>query len=86
MTERELKACKPYFEISHIDAVNLDPHDFKITKLGDWYLMRLFKWANELGLKGKKIKTIYSIREQFSDRIYVDFECDDRRASAGKES
>lgn len=59
---------------------SLDPEDFKITRMKEWYLMRLIRFANELGIQGKKIKTIYRIDEQFANhQTYIDFECEDSK-------
>lgn len=67
-------------EISNHELVRLDNDDYRVQKCNtDWYFLQLLKKANELGLKGKKIKGIYSIEENFVDnRIYIDFVLEDK--------
>lgn len=62
------------FAISNVEMASLDTEDFKIAKMKDWYITRLLKFANELGLQGKKITDVYRIDEQFSNmQTYIDF-------------
>lgn len=67
-------------EISDLELACLDNDDYRVQKrISDWYFLRLLRKANEFGLKGKKIKEIYSIEENFADnRIYIDFVCEDK--------
>lgn len=67
------------FEISHIEIATLDPSEFKIMRgMKEWYLLRLIRRANDLGLEGKKIKEICSIQENFANmQMYIDFICED---------
>lgn len=69
MTER--------FEVSGIEMAQLDPEDFKITRQKNWWFVRMLRFANDLGLKGKKIKEVVRIDETFSNQqTYFDFICD----------
>ena len=64
-------------EMSQLELVALDPEDFKWTRLSDFYLTRLLKKANELGLEGKRIKEIIGIEEQFGTFArHIDFICE----------
>lgn len=65
-------------ELSKLDLVNLkiDP-DWNVNKISDEYLLKLLKYANDLGLNGKKIKEVVGIQENFSTgNKYIDFICD----------
>lgn len=64
-------------EISQIEIASLDPRDYEVSNLGDFYLTRIIKKANELGLSGKKIKEIVRIDETFGlGKMYVDLVCE----------
>ncbi len=63
-------------EISGKDVIELPREDYEWRKINDWYMKKLIGFANDLGLKGKKIKEIIAIREKFSDKLYFDFVCE----------
>ena len=64
-------------EISSIELTSLDREDWKYCVLGDFYLTRTIKFANELGLRGKKIKEIIGMQENFAtEQRYIDFVCE----------
>lgn len=67
---------KETLEISKIELQKIDPADWKITKLSDFYLPRLLKKANEIGLQGKKIKEIIKCEDNHNNMVYLDFICD----------
>ena len=63
------------FEISQAEIINGDI-DWEIHQLNDVVLHKYIMLANELGLKGKKIKKIVRIDPQFTSAIYIDFICE----------
>lgn len=63
-------------EISRIEIAKLDPRDFIFTTLSDFYITRLMHLANDLGLKGKKIKEVVGVEDLQNGSRYIDFFCD----------
>jgi hypothetical protein len=70
---------KERLEIANTDlrAYEHDP-DWNVNIVSDWYLIKLLKFANEAGLKGRKIKKVIGIQENFAtQRKYIDFICEE---------
>ena len=65
---------KERLEISGVDE--LFSEDFGIEKVKDPYMLKLLKFANEAGLKGKKIKEVLKISAVNKTAIYYDFICE----------
>lgn len=66
---------KVRLEFSNVELSERDM-DWEVRPLKDFYLIKLLNFANEIGLKGKKIKEIVRITPvDFSNRIYIDFIC-----------
>lgn len=62
------------FAVSSIEMCQLDPEDFKITRQSNWWIIRMLRFANDLGLQGKKIKDVFRIDETFANQqTYYDF-------------
>lgn len=65
-------------EISGLELMQLDPEDFKWCQLSNFYLTRLLRMANNLGLEGKKIKDVVGIQENFAtNNRFIDFIVED---------
>ena len=64
--------------ISNLEVLKLDPEDYRvITRTTDFYLLRIIREANKLGLAGKEIKDIVTIEEKFSTNVmFIDFTCE----------
>lgn len=64
-------------EITQLELTQLKKEDYVWRKLSDFYLVRLLKKANELGLEGKKIKEVIGIQENFATgNKYIEFICE----------
>jgi len=61
-------------EISQNEIIEGDS-DWQVRQLSDCYLLKLIKFANELGLNGKKIKKIVKVTPTFMNAVYIDFIC-----------
>jgi len=64
-------------EISQQEILELDKEDWRVTFLSEFYITRLMRKANELGLAGKKIKQVVRAESLFNNAMYIDFICDD---------
>jgi hypothetical protein len=62
-------------EISQQEIIEGD-FDWQTSQLKDFYLLRLIHFANELGLKGKKIKEVIKVKPNFMEALYIDFVCE----------
>lgn len=62
------------FAVSGIEMCQLNPSDFKIARQSNWWIIRMLRFANDLGLQGKKIKDVFRIDETFANQqTYFDF-------------
>lgn len=70
---------KERLEISGVDEMFAE--DFGIEKVRDPYMLKLLKFANEAGLKGRRIKEVVKIIAVNKTAIYYDFICEDATKS-----
>ena len=65
---------KTRLEITDIELTTLSPTYFEWERLGDFYITKLIKTANELWLKGKEITEIIGVKEiGATSNKYIDF-------------
>lgn len=65
-------------EITNLELAELDKNDFKWAKLNQFYLVNIIKKANELGLKGRKIKEVVGVTApDDTNSKYIDFICEE---------
>jgi len=62
-------------EISGTDEIFEE--DFGIEKVKDPYMLKLLRFANEAGLKGRRIKEVVRIEATNKTAIYYDFVCEE---------
>jgi hypothetical protein len=67
-------------EISGVDEIFEE--DYGIEKVKDPYMIKLLRFANEAGLKGRRIKEIVRIDQLSTRSRFYDFICED---AAGKD-
>lgn len=66
----------PRLYISKLETTSLEADQWRVASLPEFYVTRLLRAANQMGLEGKKLGTIVSAegpKDMHGSHFYVDF-------------
>lgn len=82
-TTTERKEGGVRLAISRNEIIKSDV-DWKVRQLKDTVLLNYIKFANDLGLHGKKIKEVVVVEPVFTNALYIDFVTESDQGGRGE--